>query len=1114
MRDTLGSLSPAFALAFALAPLAGPAQTPPATPAPDAYKNESVVLERSETTYKMHADGTGERDVRVIARVQSDGAAQQFGVLTFDYASAYETPVIKFVHVHKADGSVVDTPASDAIDMPADVTREAPLYSDLKEKHVPVRSLASGDTLDYEIDTTINKAEASDEFWGADHFTPPGTVIVLAEILNLEVPADKYVQVWSPNHKPTVAEKDGVRTYTWNVAQLVTAPRNSGDEKAVQPKDPDEDEDGRKVPSVAWTTFHSWAEVGDWYRGLALKQAQPNDEIRTRADELTRDAKTPEDQVQDIYDFVSTHTRYVGIDFGIGRYQPHAAGEVLADGYGDCKDKDTLLESLLRAKGFSSAPALIGAGIAPVPDVPSPAVFNHVITTVNLPSGRIWLDSTPLDAPYRYLTAVIRDQKALIVPTDKPASLESTPADAPYPFAARFEADGALDAEGKLTAKMSATYRDDDEVPIRALARGMAPADWDKASQYVSSITGFGGTTSDTKFENAGDASHPIVMTYDYARHPFGDWDNLRIVPLFPALEFAALDSDTTEPQEDIQLGAPRTLTAISRIHLPDGYRTDLPDPIHVKTDFASFDKTYRFEEGEIVAERTIVVLKEKVPRADWKQYQGFTRDISLDGEPWIQLIRPSKVTAAAEPKLNLHPPGSAGSGNDSKSLPLHVQEVPAPESPSAAPSVAAPSGESASDLMQQAQDQMREGDWTAARQTLDEVKAKNPEEENLWSGYGVIAAAQQKNFEEAEADFRKEITAHPDNEPAVMALAGAESQNGDAAGAQKTLQLYLARNPGNMRISLYLAGLERTAGDYATELKTLESAADQAPDNREIRVQESEALVRLNRNEEAAAAAKSALDGADDPGVLNDAAYELSESGLDLDVAEEASRRSVEKQEEKSAQMTTEQANSNAFFQANLLIASWDTLGWILFREGKVDAAKPYLSAAWRAGLEAEVGDHLAQLYESQGQKDEALAAYVLAQAAVTRNLPPDVRAHIDDGIRRLKAAGAKPGPADPKQALQDLRTFQFTRPEDASGWGAFRLEITNAGVIQSQQMSGEKKIVLAVPALNKMKLPELLPPDSKAHLLRSAVVDCNAGALTCNLILVPDGGLQTEQQ
>ncbi len=494
------------ALFFSLAPGILLAQNQPAknqlTPdqakafSTDSFRDESIVIERSETTYRMHSDGTGERDLHALLRIQSDGAAQQFGVLSFSYASASEIPAIKLVRVHKADGTSVDTPVADAIDMPAGVSREAPLYSDLKEKHLPVRSLSKGDTLEYEVDTTINKPEAPGQFWGATHFTPPGTGIVLAEILTLEFPSDKYVQVWSPNHTPAITEHDGLRTYSWSVAQLIPAPKNKGEDstKLALPNDPDEDADGRKIPSVAWTTFHSWTEVGDWYRGLALKQADASDAIRARADELTKDAKTPEDQVRALYNFVSTHTRYVGIDFGIGRYQPHTAAEVLSDQYGDCKDKDTLLEALLHAKGFSTAPALIGAGIAPVPEVPSPAVFNHVITTVNLPSGRIWLDSTPLASPYGYLVAIIRDQKALVVPASAPAALESTPASAPYPFTERFEAAGSLDADGKLTAKMTSTYHDDDEVVVRALARSVAPAEWDKISQYISANSGFGGS--------------------------------------------------------------------------------------------------------------------------------------------------------------------------------------------------------------------------------------------------------------------------------------------------------------------------------------------------------------------------------------------------------------------------------------------------------------------------------------------------------------------------------------------------------------------------------------------------------------------------------------------
>lgn len=1076
--------------------------------APDPFRNESVVLERSDTTYIMHADATGERDLHVRVRIQSDGAVQQFGVLSFSYASASETPVIKVARVIKPDGSIVETPVSDAIDMPAPVSRQAPLYSDLKEKQLPIRSLSRGDTLEYQVDTLINKAETPDQFWGATHFTPPGTVVVLEEGLTLKVPAGKYVQVWSPNHKPTITEENGVRTYSWSVKQLIPEPKAAADESSrpTPPKDPDEDGDGRKLPSVAWTTFHSWPEVGDWYRNMALARSEPTDAIRAQAENLTKDAKTPEEQMRALYNFVSTHTRYVGIDFGIGRYQPHTAAEVLANQYGDCKDKDTLLEALLRAKGFSTAPALIGAGVTPVPDVPSPAVFNHVITTVNLPAGRIWLDSTPQDAPFQYLSAIIRDEKALVVPSESAASLQTTPASAPYPFSADFEAEATLDADGKLTGKISASYHDDDEVLVRALARNVAPAEWDKASQFISSNTGFGGTTSETQFSHADDNSAPIAITYTYNRHPYGDWDNHRIVPLLPAMEFPPLSSDSKAPEEDIQLGSPRTLKAISHIRLPEGFRTDLPDPVHVKTDFATLDKTYRFDGKEILVERTIVVLKKKIPKDDWKRYQTFTKEAGLDGESWIQLFPPSMplLSMAGKP-LNDAPPTLKHRDNAG----IVVSIVPAESGKSDAAEPAAPDATSAADLMKAAGDRLRGGDIQGAKEMLDKVKAKNPEQENLWSAYAYIAQ-RERNNDEAKADLLKELSFHPENAQVVRSLAALQLSAGDSIGARQTVQQYLARHAENVPLSLYLAFLETRAEDYAAALKTLDTAAEQNPENKQIRLQQSEALRRLNRNEEAAAAARSVLDGADDPELLNDGAYTLSETGIDLPLAEEASRKGVAKLEETSASISTAEANSRSFGQANLLIASWDTLGWILYREGKLDEAKTMISAAWRASLRAEVGAHLAQVYLAMGQKEQAATAYALAQAALTRNDAPDIRQDIVEGIAQLKTAGVKPGAASP-QTLQDLRTYKISRPAEVSGWGTFRLEITTSGVIESQQMSGEKQIAGVKKTVDAMKFPELLPPDSKAHLLRSAVISCSMGS-SCEVVLVPDGGLQTE--
>ena len=173
--------------------------------------------------------------------------------------------------------------------------------------------------------------------------------------------------------------------------------------------------------------------------------------------------------------------------------------------------------------------------------MPSPAVFNHVITTVELPGGRLWLDSTPEGAPYRQLSAAIRDQSALVVPAEAPAALDRTPAAPPTPCSRTLKL-GTLDAEGKLTGNITTVIA---RMTKSCFMRWRAayPADWDKVSQYISSLTGFGGTTSDTTITNAEDLSSPIISP-TLTLGPLTATGKTAHCSLLPALEFTALGSE------------------------------------------------------------------------------------------------------------------------------------------------------------------------------------------------------------------------------------------------------------------------------------------------------------------------------------------------------------------------------------------------------------------------------------------------------------------------------------------------------------------------------------------------------------------------------------------
>ena len=164
----------------------------------------------------------------------------------------------------------------------------------------------------------------------------------------------------------------------------------------------------------------------------------PSPEVRTKAEELTKGLSSDLEKTEALYDYVAKNFRYVSLSLGVGRYQPHAASEVLHDQYGDCKDKHTLLASLLEAEGLHASSVLINSTRKLDPDVPSPSQFDHVITMLPLGKQEIWMDTTSEVAPFRLLAYSLRKKQALLIPPAEPAStvaphLEETPADTPMP---------------------------------------------------------------------------------------------------------------------------------------------------------------------------------------------------------------------------------------------------------------------------------------------------------------------------------------------------------------------------------------------------------------------------------------------------------------------------------------------------------------------------------------------------------------------------------------------------------------------------------------------------------------------------------------------------------
>src|SRR6266550_2403556 len=113
--------------------------SPPHALAKDDYSQEPVVIEEMSTKIAFDNDGNSTREQASRVHVQTDAGVQQWGLLRFPFQSATQTLEIDYVRVRKVDGSTLITPPDNVQDLDSEVTRNAPFYSDLREKHVAVK---------------------------------------------------------------------------------------------------------------------------------------------------------------------------------------------------------------------------------------------------------------------------------------------------------------------------------------------------------------------------------------------------------------------------------------------------------------------------------------------------------------------------------------------------------------------------------------------------------------------------------------------------------------------------------------------------------------------------------------------------------------------------------------------------------------------------------------------------------------------------------------------------------------------------------------------------------------------------------------------------------------
>jgi tetratricopeptide (TPR) repeat protein/transglutaminase-like putative cysteine protease len=1018
---------------------------------------EAAVFDRIFNRVHFENDGTEVSETEAVVRIQSQAGVEEFGQLVFGYSSATEKLEVEYVRVHKPNGQVVATPESTAQDFAPDVLKEAPMYSDYRQRHISVTALQPGDTLEYRTVTRVLTPLALGNFWY--EYTFPKDVVVSEDRLEIDTPKAREVKLKTPAHQPEIQETGERRVYTWVV-------------KDIQPerdKDKDEAEED-SGPDVQLTTFTDWKQVAQWYAKLQGDRMTVDDSVRKKALELTKSADSPTEKARRLYDFVARDVRYVSISLGVGRYQPHAASDVLQNGYGDCKDKHTLLSALLRAEGIQSYPVLIGSARKLDADVPSPAQFDHVITAARLGAGTelTWLDTTPEVTPFGLILYQLRNKESVLASEDSEGGLERTPADSPIKTFMHFTLDGKFSEFGALDATLEVTAQGDRDWPMRAGFRRVPQTHWKDFVKALSATWGLPGDVDDVQLDSIEDTSKPFHLKYHLHQDQYfvvpSASVNFRPIPPLGMPAIRASDKST----EPLNIGPAGEMDYRVRLQFPSNYTVRTPTAVKMTRDYGDYSSTYSQNKGILEGERKLNVKMNEVAAARRADYESFRNATQSDQDQLLSctILKPSGQGAQTATKMEGTP------------AELHKAGARA----------------------------LQSKDYRTAIDLLKRATDADSSLKDGWYDLG-LAYAGANHHAEAIAAFRKQIELDPNHKHANGELAMELQQTGKTdeaiAAYRKQLETAPYEKTTLKNLGLLLAQLGRDA-DARTEL---EVAAAIPPDDPETKMALAQVYARLGEKSQAQELMKGLTGSAG------------AESGQDIYAS--ALKNNIDPTEtENDAQQVLydiggqfdsgelDRLGPSAFSSMRLVALAWARIGWAKFQRGENLAAMQFLTSAWLLSQSGTVGNRLGQVLEKQGQPEKARHMYALAAAAGGST------SEVQDSRARLAKLAGDPGVAENSAAEKDLaqapaelvlsRTVKLGPIASKPVSARFNLVFDSSPRPERAEfVDGDESLRSAAEQLREKDFPVRFPDVSSVKIVRRGLLSC--GGSGCSIELLP---------
>ena len=560
---------------------------------PEEHPDANSVTGFDRTYIEFDESGAYEEYNHAFTKVLTEEGRDDNGSVSMTYHRRYGSIEIVMARVVKADGTEIIV-GEDLITegTPPQISAMNIFEADFREVSVVFPGLEVGDAVEYIVHQDYEAL--IDNGFNGIYFLQYVEPIVESTVTIVGPESLPLVHIVKNGEADFTESTDGGRTtYTWTTHDT---PKIERELAMVPPR--------QFAKRLIVSTMQTWDETSRYVWEMVDEKCVVEESISDLVAEITEGLTTTEDKIRAIHYWILENVRYLGIAMDRGAFlEPHFASYTLEKEYGICRDKATLMITMLKEIGVPAWMVAINPSHRMDTEIPT-IYFEHGIVAINGPRGEyLYIDPTVEEAREVYASYV--GDRFLLVATEESENIRQAPHVPATENSGDITDRATLADDGSIEGAVTITGGGFYELILRTVNKNMGPQQFeDTAEQMVQGIYP-GAKLTDFSVTDADDLYEPTVIELSYHIDDYaldaGPYTLFRVPAATGSFEllsdflFGRLVG-LAERKYPVALGVTLGVDEKAEVEVPSGFVVEnLPDAVDFEEGAISLSMTYEY---------------------------------------------------------------------------------------------------------------------------------------------------------------------------------------------------------------------------------------------------------------------------------------------------------------------------------------------------------------------------------------------------------------------------------------------------------------------------------------------------------------------------------------